>query len=156
MLRSGLSSADRFFMRMRILVILVVTFVFSLAFQARAMAATAADPQANWLNISDPINVVRVLGLLIPIVTALVTKSSATSGQKAVVTLVLSALTSTVVYLVANDGSGYDWAGFVNAFINTFVPAIVAYYGLLKPTNITGSIAAKTADVGIGSSTPAA
>lgn len=147
----------RMIIAVRVLAVLAVTFAFSIALQSVAWASgpAAQDPQTNWLNVSDPMNVVRVLGLLIPILTALVTKSSATGGQKAVVTLVLSVLASTAVYLVANSGAGYDWAGFVNAFINTFVPAIAAYYGLLKPTNITGNVAAKTAGVGIGSSAPA-
>ncbi len=111
--------------------------------------ASTSD-QIDWLNLSDPTSVVRVLGLLIPILTALITKRVASQGLKSVVTLVLSAITAATAVLVSDDG-GYAWQAFVNAFINTFVPAIVMYYGLWKPTGLAGSVSAKTENFGIGS-----
>lgn len=108
-------------------------------------AATSVD----WLGIDDATNMVRLLGLLIPLLTALLTKKFAAQGTKAVITLVASALLGSIAYLATVDG-GYDWAGFVNAFINAFLPAIAGYYGLWKPTGVAGTVAQKTQNFGIG------
>lgn len=105
----------------------------------------------DWTNWGDATNVVRVLGFLIPIVTALVTKLNASSQVKSLVTLTLAVLTASVATLVAADG-GWDLNAFLNAFMNTFIPAIAAYYGLLKPAGVTGYVAEATAGVGLGSS----
>lgn len=113
--------------------------------------APAPAVQIDWLNLSNPITVVRVLGLLIPILTALVTKRLSSQGLKSVVTLALSAITAGVAVLVSADG-GFDWNAFVNAFVNTFGPAIAMYYGLWKPTGLAGSVAAATHSFGLGTS----
>lgn len=131
--------------------------MFSLA-PALALTASVFDvpppdspTQVDWLNLSDPTSVVRIIGLLIPILTALVTKHVAAQGLKAVTTTVLSAITAAAAVLVAADGHSFAWQAFVNAFINTFVPAIALYYGLWKPTGLAGSVAAATKNFGIGS-----
>lgn len=107
--------------------------------------------QIDWLNLSDPTSVVRIIGLLIPILTALIAKRVASQGLKATLTLVLSAITAAAAVLVSADGHSFAWQAFVNAFINTFVPAIALYYGFWKPTGLAGSVAAKTERFGIGS-----
>lgn len=93
--------------------------------------------------------VARLLGLLIPILVALVTKSSASSGLKGVLNFVGSALAGSTVYLVAQDG-GYDWRGFVNASINTLLVSAASYYTLYKSTGVTDTINVKTGKFGIG------
>jgi len=112
-------------------------------------AAQDAANDPNWLQLGDATNTVRILGFLIPVLTALVTKAVTSSGTKAVVTLVSSALLGATAYLVTKDG-GYDWEGFVNSFMNAFLPAIAAYYGLWKPTGVAGTVAAATRGFGIG------
>lgn len=108
------------------------------------------DPLSlDWTHLSNATNLVRLLGILIPLATAIITKQVAASGLKSVVTLVLSILAGTIVYLVSVDG-GYAIGGFFNAFMNAFLPAIASYYGFLKPTGIAGSFAATTAGFGIG------
>ena len=47
-------------------------------------AATVPSDQIDWLNLSDPTNVVRAVGFVLPLVTALVTKKFASGGLKAV------------------------------------------------------------------------
>lgn len=102
----------------------------------------------DWTSL-NALDVVRALGLLIPLLTAIVTKKVAAQGTKAVITLVASALLGSIGYL-AGEGGGYDLAGFFNAFLNAFIPAIAAYYGLWKPTGLAGSVAEATGDFGIG------
>lgn len=118
------------------------------------LLSLVADPgqvqQIDWLNLSDATNVVRIVGLLIPILTAVVTKHVASQGLKATVTTVLSALTAAVSVLVAADGHSFAWQAFVNAFVNTFIPAIALYYGFWKPTGLAGSVAAATKSFGLG------
>lgn len=103
---------------------------------------------ADWLS-GDAGSVVTILGILIPLFTGVVTKKIAAQGTKAVVTLIASILLGSIAYLVTADG-GYDWRGFVNSFLNAFVPAIASYYGLWKPTGLAGTVANATANVGIG------
>lgn len=114
------------------------------------LADTVSANQADWLNLSDATNVVRIIGILIPLLTALVTKRLATGGLKSVVTLALSVITAVAATLVAADGHHFAWTAFVNAFVNAFVPAIAAYYGLWKGTGVAGTVANIAPHVGIG------
>lgn len=145
----------KLFVNVRRLLLLLSVALGTLIFTAGSAFAAdgvTADEQADWLSLSEPTNLVRLLGIVIPIVTALITKSSASSGLKSVVTTALSAVTATVVYVVAADGGGYDWQGFLNAFLNTFIPAIVLYYGLYKPTGVTTRVNVSTGAFGLGPS----
>lgn len=144
----------KLFAYVRRLLLLLSVILGTLVFTAGS--AFAADgvtdgEQADWLSLSDPTNFVRLLGIAIPIVTALITKSTASSSLKSIVTTVLSAVTATAAYLIAADGS-YDWQGFVNAFLNTFIPAIALYYGLYKPTGVTDRVNVSTGAFGLGPS----
>lgn len=105
---------------------------------------SGASTMVDWFNLGDATNVVRIIGFLIPLVTALVTKSVAAPGLKSVVTTVLSAITAALAVLVAPDGHAFAWQSFINAFINAFVVAIASYHGLWKPTGVAGSLANAT------------
>jgi hypothetical protein len=98
----------------------------------------------------DALTVSRWLGILVPIIVALVTKKYASSGLKSALNVVSSAVIGSVGYLVAEDG-GYNLAGFLNSFFNTFLVSVAAYYGVLKPTGIAGTVTNLKPDVGIGS-----
>jgi hypothetical protein len=102
----------------------------------------------DWLNLGDPTNVVRVIGFLLPLLTALLTKHLASARTKALVTTFTAAVVSATAYLVTADG--YDWTGFVNAFVNTYLPAVVGYVGLWKPTLVAGKLSAATSTFGVG------
>lgn len=103
----------------------------------------------DWTNLSDATNLVRAIGVFLTLVTAVLTKKMASSGLKSTVTAVLAAVTGSLVYLVGEDGA-LDWTGFVNGFINAYVPAIAVYYGLFKPTGLAGSVAQATRRFGLG------
>ena len=108
----------------------------------------------SFVDYRDAAAVVALVGLIIPLVTGLVTKSNASSQVKALVTTALSVLTAVIANLATADGN-YDWKGFLSAFLVAFVPAIATYYGLWKPTGVAGSVQSATSGVGIGGSTPA-
>jgi len=103
----------------------------------------------SFIDIHDAASVSRLLGLLIPLLVALATKKIASSGLKGIVNLVLSAIGGSAAYLIADTG-GYDFNGFVNAAINTFVVSIVSYYGVYKPTGVSDTVAVKTSAFGLG------
>lgn len=104
----------------------------------------------DWGNLGDTTNVVRTAGLLIPLLTAVLTKRFAGSRLKSIVTVALTALTS-VVASFAGDADGRGWNEFAAAFFNTFVAGIAAYYGFYKPAGITDGIARSTSKFGLGS-----
>lgn len=98
----------------------------------------------------DAATLTRLLGLLVPLLVATITKKYASAGLKGFLNLVASAVVGSLVYLVAENG-GYDWTGFVNASLDTFMTSIIAYYGVLKPTGLAGSFTNATAGFGFGS-----
>lgn len=101
-------------------------------------------------DFSDPASLVNLIGLVVPLLVALLTRSSATQGLKSVLNFLLSAVLGSAAYLVSADG-GYDFEGFANASLTTFVVSITSYYGLYKKTGVAGTIADKTSNFGIGS-----
>lgn len=94
----------------------------------------------------------RLLGLLVPLLVALITKKFASPGLKGFLNLVVSAVVGSTVYLVAENG-GYNWLGFVNGALDTFIVSVIAYYGVLKPTGIASTVSDATAGFGLGDST---
>lgn len=104
---------------------------------------------------NDPVELARVLGLLVPLAVAFVTKSTATPQIKSVANIILSALAGVTATLVGADG-GWDWAGFFNAWFNAFLTGIVAYYGAYKPIGVSGGVADATRSIGFGGVGPPA
>lgn len=92
-----------------------------------------------------------VVGLLLPIVTAVLVKLHASDSVKATVTLVLSGVAAAAqsVYI---DGLGAVFTkSTLLAFLGTFITAVGAYKGLWKQTPLLGNINARLApSKGIG------
>jgi hypothetical protein len=105
----------------------------------------------NWFTL--------LLTIVLPALTALVTKQLANPGLKAIVLLALSVIGSfiTTWYQAAALGQPYDWvsgaltAGFI------FLTGSLVHFGLLKPIGVTGAdgaIARGTPKTGLGASEP--
>lgn len=103
------------------------------------------------LDFSDPTSVVNMLGILVPLIVAFISKRYASSGLKSVLNVVTSAVVSSLGYLVVASGDGYDLVGFLEAFVGTLIVSIAAYYGVLKPTNLTEAVSVRTKGFGFGS-----
>ncbi len=88
-------------------------------------------------------------GTLIPLLTALVTKAEASSKVKALTTLFLAVVAAGVESVIAQGGA-VNVQSWLLAIGTTYISAIASYYGLTKPTEVTGAIQRKTADFGIG------
>jgi len=103
--------------------------------------------------LKDPVEFARLLGLIVPLAVALVTKKFAPSALKSVLNVALAAVAATVATVVGVDG-GWDWNAFFDAWLNAFVVGIVAYYGALKPMGIADSVIDATSRFGVGSDEP--
>lgn len=93
-------------------------------------------------NAWSTVQIVSVLvGTLIPILTALVTRWNASPGVKAVTNLVLSAIAGFGAEFIKADNAGQEfyWQGALLTTIVTFVVSVATYYGLWKPTNVAGA-----------------
>jgi hypothetical protein len=99
----------------------------------------------------DVLNVARLLGVLVPLIVALITKRFASSAVKSIANVVLSALAGVVAPVIAGDKVPNSIGELFNAILNAFIVSIVAYYGLFKPTGATAAVASGTAGFGIGS-----
>lgn len=101
----------------------------------------------------QPLQLVHLVGALVPLVVALITKRYAEPWVKVTVNLVAVALGASIVYL-ARDTGGYDLDGFANAFVNALVADVVAYFGALRYTAVL-AIERRTPSIGVGKERPA-
>lgn len=90
-----------------------------------------------------------LVGTLIPLATAFVTKLRASPGLKAVVTLLLSVIAGTINSIVEAGGE-FELRPTVTSVILTWLTAIASYYGLWKPTNAAPKVASIAPASGIG------
>ena len=90
-----------------------------------------------------------IVATAIPILTALITKASASSAVKAITTLTLTVIASAVQYAIEANGV-VNLKSFLANFAVTWIVAIAAYYGLLKPTTITQKFSEVAPTKGIG------
>jgi hypothetical protein len=81
------------------------------------------------------------VSVILPAIVAFVTKQDAHPGVKAIVLLVLSAVTGFVGEWLdaAQHGVAYNFQGGAVAAIMSFSVAVLVHLGLLAPTGVTGS-----------------
>lgn len=92
-----------------------------------------------------------IASLAVPLLVNLASKQTASDGLKAVLNIVGSALVSALALWVnPTDQPVTIWL-FVNTFLAALVASFVAYKAVWKPTGISGTVAEKTADFGVGS-----
>jgi hypothetical protein len=86
----------------------------------------------NWLTL--------VLGLVLPMLTGLVTARLAHAGLKAAVLAVLSAVggIGNELYSVGGVLAGFDWSAALANAVSVFLIGVGLHYGLLAPTGVTG------------------
>lgn len=100
-----------------------------------ALPLDVGDPVAS--SISSVQVVSLLIGTLIPIVVALVTKSTASPGTKAVVNLALSAVSAFGAEYV--NSVNFVWQQALLTTVTTFAVSVATYYGLWKPTRVAGA-----------------
>lgn len=96
----------------------------------------------------DRAYLVPAVGVFLPILVAIVTKKVASSGVKAIVLALLSALSGLGTAALSNAGA-ISQEAFINAFI-TWVIAVATYYGFWTNVGTTQAVQNATANKGIG------
>lgn len=92
------------------------------------------------LSVADVLG--PAIGVLLPLLVAIVTKASADSGIKAILLAVLSLVASILTGI--NDAllhhATYDLGKAIVLGITTFVVAVATHYGVWKPTGATAAL----------------
>lgn len=91
--------------------------------------------------------VTTIVTFLIPAVTALLTKATASTGLKQFVTALLAAINGVVVTATQVDGTAVISKQALILALGSFLAAQAAYVGLYKPHDANGKIAP---DKGLG------
>lgn len=97
----------------------------------------------------DVITLGFIAGTVIPLIVALLTKSSASSSVKAVANLVLTAIGAAVALLIANNGTA-PWTDVAAAAAAVFLASGSSYSHAWKPLGVSSAIATKTRGFGVG------
>ncbi len=91
-----------------------------------------------------------LLGTVMPLLVAVVTKSKASRALKFGCLLTLSVITGMLTTAIGGDGNAViSDTALVSALI-AWVTGMASYYGLWKPSGVAGSVAKKTDRFGIG------
>ena len=90
-----------------------------------------------------------LIGSVMPLLTGMVTKISASSRVKSVTNLVLSVLAGVLAHLMENTGKS-TLLDLATAAITAYLAAGVTYQNLWKPAGTTAAVQNKTAGTGIG------
>lgn len=98
--------------------------------------------------------VVALTGTVIPLITGVIVKLAAPSWVKAVVQLLLSAISGAVVAATKLDGTAVFSKATIITMVSTWLIGIVTYQGFWKPT-VAPTINYTTRNLGIGPATPA-
>lgn len=87
-------------------------------------------------------------GVLVPILVGLLTKLNAAASLKSILNAALAAVTGALS--AGQAVGGWSFKIFIISWGTTFAVSIASYYGLWKPTGVTGAVQEKTATVGVG------
>ncbi len=90
-----------------------------------------------------------VVGVLIPLLVALLTKVNASRTVKAVLNLGLSAIAGAVVVAIQASGN-INVQNLVVGVGTTWIASIVSYYGVHDPTGSASAVAGIAPNVGLG------
>lgn len=88
--------------------------------------------------VADQYWLALVISVFLPMVVALVTRQTAEGWKKAVLLLFLAAITGTLTQ-IQSAGGVFEWKDALVKTIVSFVVAVGVHFGLLKPSNLTGS-----------------
>lgn len=90
-----------------------------------------------------------IIGVLLPLLTGLVTKANASPKLKALTLLSLSLIASAVQYLISVNGV-VNLRTFLANFAVTWLIAISTYFGFTKPTGAAAKAQNVAPNIGLG------
>lgn len=115
------------------------------------LTAVVADGAAVVTDRLDTVLIASAVSLFLPLLVNLVTKHTASDGLKSVINLIASAVISTLVLWTNPTGVPVTWYVIGNTFIASLIASFTAYKAVWKPTGLSGTVASKTANFGLGS-----
>lgn len=130
----------------------VLTLIFAISAHAEVTNETVATPAVPAIVTLQPWIIAILVGTITPLITGFVTKLSASSGVKAIVSLVLVAIGTVINMIVTNNGV-FTVRDAVVLFATTLVAHMASYFQVWEPigTPRTTFTNEWTADIGIGS-----
>lgn len=134
----------------KLLVFIMLTLSASMMLTGVAWAEEVAqDSDVVTVDVSV---LAMIAGLIIPVITGVVTTKLASSPLKAVVTAVLAIVAGVVATAIEHSGS-IDVSDAAIAIFQAAVVAWASYAGFWKPTTIAPQVQSATPDFGIGKRT---
>jgi hypothetical protein len=124
------------------------------AFADDAVVVTNSQNQANPTFHIDAALLTLLLGTVIPILVALVTKVSASSRLKAILNLVLSVAAGVLTAFTQAGARGVTLYEILTLAGATFVTSGVVHTTLWKPTGVAAGAANVAPTVGLGAGVP--
>lgn len=113
------------------------------------LAALLQESQLEPEFVLDVSFLTPLVALFIPILVGLLTKSTASSGTKAVLNMGLAALSGFITAVIANNGA-FTLKEAFNGIVIAWVTSWASYSGFLKPAGITAKVQNATPELGIG------
>lgn len=124
----------------------------AVAVYALVLAAEIAEEVKEVEVILDAQTISFLCGVLIPLLVGVLTKVNASSGLKAVVNALLSALAGALAAFTQTGLTGdVDWKTLILSMLSTWIVSVATYYGIWKPTGVAGTVNVKTGRFGVGS-----
>lgn len=114
-----------------------------------AMLLQQADEVAREVVQTDVSTLAYIGGVIVPIITAIVTKQVASPVIKALCTAVLATVAGLIAVAIEQKGA-IDAAVWIDAIVKSMVAAWASYYGFWRPTTIAPKVQSATAGVGLG------
>lgn len=97
----------------------------------------------------DELTLSLLVGTVVPLLVAVVTKARASSTVKGIANLVLSFLAGSLAFLAANGGSA-AWQEVLASGLGAWTLSGIAFHNLWKPLGTTETVAQATATTGVG------
>lgn len=104
---------------------------------ALSLAAEQAGDVATTLAAAQVLSL--LVGIILPILVGIVTKTTTHAGAKAVLLALLSAVSGLLSEYMAG-GDGFNWATAAITWLGTFLVAVATHFGFWKPTGISGAV----------------
>lgn len=122
---------------------LAVVFLMGMVVLAGAAAAEGGQVGAD-TNLKQVQVLSLLIGTVLPIVVAFVTKTVTSPSTKAIVLAALAAVSGYGTEYLSGTAT-FDWWSALLTWLTTFIVTVAMHYGLWKPTGVT----AKVQEVGV-------
>lgn len=139
-----------------VLALVAGLFVLMVAAALPAFASAALSTKPTTTITLDAQVFAFLAGVVLPFLTAIMAKNTASSGTKAVINLILSGIAGTIAVLATNAGHAITAKELVIVVGTAWITAVATHFGLWKPTTLTPKVNDATGSFGFGKAYDAA